>query len=105
MIYGQDLKTNQPDIRELEEISDIYRAMGDYTRTRLLWVLMQEEKCVSDLACIMEVSESAISHQLRVLRSARLVRARKAGKNTFYSLNDEHVRWIMEKTMEHIKER
>lgn len=67
--------------------------------------LMQKEYCVSDLAQKMEITESAISHQLRALRIARLAQSHKAGKNVIYSLQDEHIRWILEKTYDHISER
>jgi ArsR family transcriptional regulator len=65
---------------------------------------MEREWCVSELAGEMKMTESAISHQLRILRSARLVNGRKAGKNVFYTLADEHIRWILEKTYDHISE-
>lgn len=67
--------------------------------------LMQKDSCVSELAQKMEVTESAISHQLRALRIVRLVQSRKAGKNVIYSLQDEHIRWILEETYAHISER
>ena len=79
--------------------------MCDYTRMRILWYLMQKDSCVSELAQKMEVTESAISHQLRALRIVRLVQSRKAGRNVIYSLQDEHIRWILEETYAHISER
>ena len=90
---------------ELEQLTELHKAMGDYTRMRILWYLMQKDSCVSELAQKMEVTESAISHQLRALRIVRLVQSRKAGKNVIYSLQDEHIRWILEETYAHISEK
>ena len=85
-----------PSPGELEQLTELHKAMGDYT---------QKDSCVSELAQKMEVTESAISHQLRALRIVRLVQSRKAGKNVIYSLQDEHIRWILEETYAHISER
>ena len=93
-----------PDAKELDALSELHKALGDYTRIRILWLLMKREWCVSELAGEMKMTESAISHQLRILRSARLVIGHKVGKNVFYSLADEHIRWILEKTYDHISE-
>lgn len=87
-----------PSPGELEQLTELHKAMGDYTRMRILWYLMQKDSCVSELAQKMEVTESAISHQLRALRIVRLVQPRKAGKSVIYSLQDEHIRWILEET-------
>lgn len=89
-----------PSPGELEQLTELHKAMGDYTRMRILWYLMQKDSCVSELAQKMEVTESAISHQLRALRIVRLVQSRKAGKSVIYSLQDEHIRWILEETYE-----
>ena len=94
----------KPDGKELDSLSEFHKALGDYTHIRILWLLMKREWCVSELAGEMKMTESAISHQLRILRSARLVNGRKAGKNVFYTLADEHIRWILEKTYDHISE-
>lgn len=94
-----------PSPGELEQLTELHKAMGDYTRMRILWYLIQKDSCVSELAQKMEVTESAISHQLRALRIVRLVQSRKAGKNVIYSLQDEHIRWILEETYAHISER
>lgn len=88
---------SKPAAKELDALSELHKALGDYTRIRILWLLMEREWCVSELAGEMKMTESAISHQLRILRSARLVNGRKAGKNVFYTLADEHIRWILEK--------
>lgn len=94
-----------PPTADLEKLSEFHRAMGDYTRMKILWYLMEGEQCVTNLAKKMEVTESAVSHQLRALRIVRLVRSHKVGKYVFYSLHDEHVRWILEETYAHISER
>lgn len=94
-----------PSPGELEQLTELHKAMGDYTRMRILWYLMQKDSCVSELAQKMEVTESAISHQLRALWIVRLVQSRKAGKSVIYSLQDEHIRWILEETYAHISER
>ena len=95
---------SKPAAKELDALSELHKALGDYTRIRILWLLMEREWCVSELAGEMKMTESAISHQLRILRSARLVNGRKAGKNVFYTLADEHIRWILKKTYDHISE-
>ena len=89
--------SNIPSDTELENLADLYRAM--------LWSLMSGEACVGALASDMDITESAVSHQLRSLRAARLVKSRKAGKHVYYSLSDDHVSWILQKTCEHIRER
>lgn len=90
---------------ELQQLSELYKAMGDYTRMRILWLLMEKEYCVNDLAKKIQTTESAVSHQLRALRIVRLVCSRKVSKNVIYSLQDEHIRWILEETYAHISER
>jgi len=104
MDNSDKIEVFNPNSDELEQLADLYKAMGDYTRMRILWYLMSQEHCVNDLAKKMEITESAISHQLRGLRMSKLVRARKAGKNVFYSLQDEHIKWILKQTYAHISE-
>ena len=94
-----------PNSSELEQLTELHKAMGDYTRMKILWYLMKQEYCVSDLAKKIKVTESAISHQLHELRIARLDRSRKDGKKVFYSIQDEHIQWILEETYAHISER
>ena len=78
--------------------------MGDSTRIQLLWALEENEMCVGELASLLNMTKSAVSHQLKILRSAKLVRADKKGKNVFYSLNDHHVKTVLEMALEHILE-
>ena len=94
-----------PTQQELEQLSELHKALGDYSRMRILWILMGQELCVSDLAKQMNITESAVSHQLRELRITRLVQSHKVGKNVFYSLLDEHIQWVLEETYAHISER
>ncbi len=98
------LKNELPSEEIVGELSDVFKVFGDATRIRILWTLFDSEKCVYDIAEAVSMTQSAISHQLRVLKQARLVKARRDGKNTFYSLDDEHVKRIIEQVMIHISE-
>lgn len=98
------LKNEQPADDVVSELSDVFKVFGDATRIRILWALFDNEICVYDIAQNLNMTQSAISHQLRVLKQARLVKARRDGKNTFYSLDDEHVKRIIEQVMIHISE-
>ena len=91
------VKPNMPDMNLLYELSDFFKVMGDSTRIQLLWALEESEMCVGDLAVLLNMTKSAVSHQLKVLRTAKLVRAEKKGKNVYYALNDHHVKSILEK--------
>lgn len=88
----------------LYDLAELYKVFGDSTRVRILYVLLEAEVCVCDLAALLGMTVSAVSHQLRVLKQSRLVKYRKAGKTVFYSLSDEHVQTILEQGMEHVKE-
>lgn len=98
------LKNEAPEDKVVNELSDVFKVFGDATRIRILWALFDAEICVYDIAAKLNMTQSAISHQLRVLKQARLVKARRDGKNTFYSLDDEHVKRIIEQVMIHISE-
>ena len=89
---------------EAARLAVLFKVFGDGTRIRILWVLFDKEVCVYDIAEAVGMTQSAVSHQLRVLKQARLVKARRMGKNTFYSLDDEHVKRIIEQVMIHISE-
>ena len=78
--------------------------MGDSTRIRLLWALEEAEMCVNDLAVLLDMTKSAVSHQLKILRTAKLVKAEKRGKNVYYSLADDHVKVVLEMALDHIRE-
>lgn len=89
----------------LSEVSALFKIMGDSTRCNILCALSQNEMCVCALAVLLDMTKSAISHQLRILREANLVRSRRDGKNVFYSLDDDHVRDIFSKAAEHVVEK
>lgn len=87
-------------------LADLFKVLGDKTRIKLLSLLAAEnELCVCDIAEALQMGQSAISHQLRVLRAARLVKFRKAGKEAFYSLDDDHVLTLMHQGLDHVRER
>ena len=98
------LKNERPADDVVNELSEVFKVFGDATRIRILWALFDNEVCVYDIAQSLNMTQSAISHQLRVLKQARLVKARRDGKNTFYSLDDDHVKRIIEQVMIHISE-
>ena len=100
----EKLKPDMPDLNVLYELSDFFKVMGDGTRIRLLWALEEAEMCVNDLAVLLDITKSAVSHQLKILRTAKLVRAEKRGKNVYYALNDNHVKVIFEMALEHVCE-
>lgn len=93
-----------PPTEALEALAALYKVFGDGTRLRLLHALAASEQCVCELAETLEISVSAVSHQLRELKRARLVNARRSGKHMIYFLADDHVRTILEQGMEHVNE-
>jgi len=93
-----------PDDNDLYDLADFFKVLGDSTRARIIWALDESEMCVCDLAFLLSMTKSAISHQLYSLRQANLVKNRREGKNVFYSLADDHVKQIFEKGLEHIRE-
>ena len=95
---------DMPDVRVLYDLSDFFKVMGDSTRIRLLWALEEAEMCVNDLAVLLDMTKSAVSHQLKILRTAKLVKAEKRGKNVYYLLTDEHVKIVLEMALDHVRE-
>lgn len=93
-----------PDEDTLDELEELFKIFGDSTRIKILYVLHIKEMCVMDISLALGMSQSAISHQLRVLRQTRLIRSRRDGKNIYYSLADEHVHTIISMGLEHIEE-
>lgn len=89
---------------ELYDLSELFKVFGDSTRIRILFVLFEAEVCVCDLANALNMTQSAISHQLRILKANKLVKNRREGKSVFYSLSDDHVRTIIAMGLEHIEE-
>ena len=88
----------------MNAVAEVFKLLGDPTRVRLVDALTHGERCVCDLASLVGLSESAVSHQLRLLRSARLVRVRRAGRMAFYSLDDHHVVGLLHDTRKHVQE-
>lgn len=84
--------------------AELFKVMGDYGRSRILYCLMEGEFCVCELAALVEMSHSAVSHQLRILRANRLVRHHRRGKQVYYALDDDHVRTLMYQAMSHVDE-
>ena len=93
-----------PEETELYDLAELFKIFGDSTRIRILFVLFEAEVCVCDLAAALNMTQSAISHQLRILKQSRLVKSRREGKSVFYSLADDHVRSIMSQGLEHVEE-
>ncbi len=93
-----------PDEQELLDLAEFFKIFGDSTRIKILYVLSQSEMCVCDIANLLQMGQSAISHQLRVLKQMRLVTFRRDGKTVFYSLADGHIQTILAQGMEHISE-
>lgn len=93
-----------PDEERLYDLAELFKIFGDSTRIRILFVLFEAEVCVCDLAETLGMTQSAISHQLRILKSSDLVKSRREGKQVYYSLADEHVRTIIASGMEHVLE-
>ena len=95
---------NMPDEEVLYDLAELFKIFGDSTRIKILYVLFESEMCVCDIAQLLGMTQSAISHQLRSLKQSRLVKARREGKTVFYSLADGHVRTILDQGMEHVAE-
>ena len=93
-----------PEETELYDLAELFKVFGDSTRIRILFVLFEAEVCVCDLAKVLNMTQSAISHQLRILKANKIVNSRREGKSVFYSLADGHVRTIIAQGREHIEE-
>jgi len=98
------VREKMPSEESLYDLTELFKIFGDSTRIRILFVLFEAEVCVCDLATALNMTTSAISHQLKILKSNKLVKSRREGKSVFYSLADEHVRTIVSSGMEHIEE-
>lgn len=93
-----------PSEESLCDLAELFKVFGDSTRIRILFVLFEAEVCVCDLAAALGMTQSAVSHQLRILKQSRLVKSRREGKSVFYALADNHVRTIIDQGLEHITE-
>ena len=94
----------QPDDEILYDLAELFKVFGDSTRIKILYSMFETERCVNDIAKLLNLSQSSVSHQLRILKSSKLVKFRREGKSIFYSLDDEHVRAIISMGMEHVEE-
>ena len=94
----------QPDDEILFDLAELFKVFGDSTRIKILYSMFETELCVNDIAKLLNLSQSSVSHQLRILKSSKLVKFRREGKSIFYSLDDEHVRAIISMGMEHVEE-
>ena len=100
----EKVNAEMPDEEVLYDLAELFKLFGDSTRIKILYVLFAAELCVCDIAQLLGMSQSAISHQLRALKQAKLVRYRREGKQVFYALADGHVRTILGQGMEHVGE-
>jgi len=96
------VQAQMPAEEQLYDLAELFKVFGDSTRIKIICALFEAEMCVCDIACLLNMSQSAISHQLRVLKQARLVKRRREGKIIYYSLDDEHVEHIFQQGMNHI---
>lgn len=99
------LKNQIPDDDIITALAEMFKIFGDNTRIRILWALFDKELCVYDIAEKLGMSQSAISHQLKTLKQARLIKSRRDGKNAFYSIDDDHVKKIIEQMLIHVEEK
>ena len=101
---AEEIENKMPEESELYDLADLFKVFGDSTRIKILYVLFENEMCVYDIASILNMTQSAISHQLRILKQNRLVKFRKEGKTVLYTLADEHVFTILSQGIEHVEE-
>ncbi len=94
----------QPADEILYDLAELFKVFGDSTRIKILYAMLETELCVNDIAGLLGLSQSSVSHQLRILKTSKLVKFRREGKSIFYSLDDEHVRSILSMGMEHVEE-
>jgi len=100
----RSVNRNMPDPVDLYELADLFKLFGDSTRLGILWALSESEMCVCDLCALLKMKQPAVSHQLKNLKQSRIVKARRDGKIVYYSLEDEHIRRLLNLGMEHIVE-
>ncbi len=99
-----EVRRLMPDEETLSRLAELFKVFGDGTRIRILYVLFESEVCVCDIARLLGMTQSAVSHQLRILKQARLIRSRRDGKTVFYALADDHVATLLRQGTEHIGE-
>jgi DNA-binding transcriptional ArsR family regulator len=98
----ETVRRQMPDEDDLYDLAELYKVFGDSTRIKILYVLFSAELCVYDIARLLGMTQSAVSHQLRILKNNKLVKFRREGKTVFYALDDDHVRSILKLGMEHL---
>ena len=100
----EDAREGSPTEEMVYDLVELFKVFGDVTRVKIIYALLESEMCVCDIASLLDMTQSAISHQLRVLKKARLVTFRQEGKTVFYSLDDQHIDKIFSFGLDHIKE-
>ena len=100
----REVREAMPTAETLMDLAELFHVFGDATRIKILYALFRHELCVCDIAGLLSMTVSAVSHQLRILKNAKLVRARRSGKTVFYALADDHVRTVIGQGMEHVTE-
>ncbi len=100
----EDVRKRLPDSDKLNELAYLFKLFGDGTRIGILWALSESEMCVCDLCALLNMKQSAVSHQLRNLKQSRVVRSRREGKVVYYALDDEHIRQLLDLGMVHVNE-
>ena len=100
----EDAREGSPTEEMVYDLVELFKVFGDVTRVKIIYALLESEMCVCDIASLLDMTQSAISHQLRVLKKSRLVKFRKEGKTVFYSLDDQHIDKIFSFGLDHIKE-
>ncbi|MGD9369458.1 MAG: metalloregulator ArsR/SmtB family transcription factor [Desulfobacteraceae bacterium] len=100
----QGVRRLMPDQEDLDELSDLFKLFADSTRISILWALSESEMCVCDLCALLSMKQPAVSHQLKNLKQARVVKARREGKVIYYALDDDHIRMLLNLGMEHLRE-
>ena len=104
VVMSKKLKLEDVSVEELYNLADLFKNFSDSTRIRILYTMYYGEMCVCSISKILNISQSAISHQLRILKQSKLVSARREGKHIFYRLNDSHIKTIISQGLDHIRE-
>ncbi|MUT67076.1 ArsR/SmtB family transcription factor [Paenibacillus sp. NEAU-GSW1] len=99
---GDQLRSAKVEEQTAVELAELFKALGDPTRVKMIYALLENELCVHDLCVVLDMAQSAVSHQLRYLRNVRIVKRRKVGKTVYYSLDDDHVKEIFTQTLQHL---
>ncbi|MBQ1321347.1 MAG: helix-turn-helix transcriptional regulator [Solobacterium sp.] len=98
------IRTALPPDEELYDLAEVFKVFGDQTRVKIMYSILKGELCVAEIADVLDMTQSAISHQLRILKNAKLVKSRRDGKVIYYSLDDDHVAQILQIGTEHLEE-